>query len=76
VPAAPLRLSADGIDLSQPFRGIPGFSGTAPPASRETYTPTNVTPTRTYDADATTTAELADVVGTLIADLQALGLLA
>lgn len=40
----------------------------------QTYTPTNVTPDRSFDADATTTAELADVVGTLIADLQAAGL--
>ena len=38
------------------------------------YTPTNVTPDRSYDADATTVNELADVLGTLIADLQAVGL--
>lgn len=36
-----------------------------------TYTPTNVVADRSYDADATSTAELADVLGTLIADLQA-----
>jgi len=36
----------------------------------DAYTPTNVTLDRSYDANATTTAELADVVGTLIADLQ------
>lgn len=40
-----------------------------------TYTPTNVTTDRSYDADATTLAELADVVGTMIADLQAVGIL-
>lgn len=34
---------------------------------------TNVTTDRSYDADATSTAELADVVGTLIADLLAIG---
>ena len=39
------------------------------------YTPTNVTPDRTYDADSTTTAELADVLGSLIADLQDIGLI-
>ena len=34
------------------------------------YTPTNVVTDRSYDADATTIAELADVLGTLIADLK------
>ena len=38
------------------------------------YTPTNVTPTRTFDADSTTLNELADVVGTMIADDQLTGL--
>jgi len=40
----------------------------------ETYTETNVLTDRTYDADATTTDELADVLGTLIADLRAKGI--
>lgn len=39
------------------------------------YTPTNVTADRAYDADATTVAELGDVLGTLIADLQTAGIL-
>jgi hypothetical protein len=39
------------------------------------YTPSNVTPDRSFDADATTLPELADVVGTVIADLQAKGIL-
>lgn len=43
--------------------------------SPETYSATNVTTDRTYDADATTLNELADVVGTLIADLRAQGAL-
>ena len=38
------------------------------------YTPTNVTTDRSYDANATTVDELADVLGTLIADLQTVGL--
>ena len=42
--------------------------------STAAYTPTNVTPDRAFDADSTSTAELADVLGTLIADLQTLGL--
>lgn len=39
------------------------------------YTPTNVTTDRSFDADTVVVAELADVVGTLIADLQAKGVL-
>jgi pectate lyase-like protein len=39
------------------------------------YTPTNVTTDRSYDANATTTDELADVLGTLISDLQGKGIL-
>lgn len=41
----------------------------------QAYTPTNVTPDRSYDSDTVAVAELADVVGTLIADLQAAGLI-
>lgn len=52
-----------------------GFFGTAPVAQAAAYTPTNVTPDRSYDANSTTLAEIADVLGTLIADLQAYGLL-
>lgn len=39
------------------------------------YTPTNVTTDRSYDANATTIDELADIVGTMIADLQTKGIL-
>lgn len=35
----------------------------------------NVTPDRAYDANATTTDELADVLGTLVADLKTKGVL-
>ena len=41
-----------------------------------TYTPTNVTTDRSYDANSTTLDEVADVLGSLIADLQATGILA
>ncbi|MHC4687508.1 MAG: hypothetical protein ACYTEW_24850, partial [Planctomycetota bacterium] len=41
----------------------------------QTYTITNVTTDRAYDANATTVAELADALGTLIADFQAAGIL-
>lgn len=43
--------------------------------SAGTYTPTNVTTDRSYDANATTLDEIADVLGTLIGDLQAKGYL-
>jgi len=39
------------------------------------YTPTNVATDRAFNANSTSTAELADVLGTLIADLQGTGLL-
>ena len=42
-------------------------------ASPATYSITNVTTDRTYDADATTLAEIADVLGTLVSDLRAMG---
>lgn len=41
----------------------------------DNFTATNVTPDRTYNADSTSTAELADVLGTLISDLQRKGVL-
>ena len=37
---------------------------------QEGYTATNVTDTRSFDADTVTLAELADVVGTLIEDMK------
>jgi len=52
--------------------GDSGFVEVSPP----TYAASNVSTDRTYDADATTTDELADVLGTLIADLRAIGILA
>jgi hypothetical protein len=42
-----------------------------PATTNAVYTPTNVTPDRAFDADSVVVAELADIVGTLIADLQA-----
>lgn len=45
------------------------------PESPAAYTPTNVTTDRAFDADTVAVAELADIVGTLIADLQARGII-
>lgn len=67
------ELEIDG-DLNHDGSNI-GFFGTAPAAQAASYTPTNVTTDRSYDADSTSVAELADVLGTLIADLQSYGLL-
>lgn len=52
-----------------------GFFGTAPVVQVSAYTPTNVSTDRVYNANSTSVDELADVLGTLIADLQTYGLL-
>lgn len=52
-----------------------GFFGTTPAVQVSAYTPINVSADRAYDANATTVDELADILGTLIADLQTYGLL-
>lgn len=44
------------------------------PYSPSAYTVTNGTTDRTYDADSTSTAELADILATLLADLKTLGI--
>lgn len=51
-----------------------GFFNHAPSSQPSAYTPSNVSSDRSYDANATSIDELADVVGTLIADLQSMGL--
>lgn len=53
-----------------------GVWGNTPVVRPSAYTPTNVTTDRSFDADTVVVAELADVVGTLIADLQSIGWLA
>jgi hypothetical protein len=52
------------------------FSNQLVYGSAQTYSVSNVTTDRTYDANATTINELADVLGTLIADLRTIGLVA
>jgi hypothetical protein len=53
-----------------------GLYGVTPVVRSAAYTPTNVTTDRSYDANATSMDELADVLGTLVADLQATGIIA
>ena len=67
------ELEVDG-DINHDGTNV-GFYGTAPVAQSAAYTPTNVTTDRAYDANSTTLDEVADVLGTLIADLQATGLI-
>jgi hypothetical protein len=52
-----------------------GFFNATPVVRPSAYTPTNVTTDRSFDANALSIDELADVVGTLVADLQSLGLI-
>lgn len=52
-----------------------GFFGVTVAARASAYTVTNVTTDRAYDANSTTLDEVADVLGTLIADLKTYGLL-
>tara|TARA_R100000656_G_scaffold117522_3_gene90940 strand:- start:6367 stop:6621 length:255 start_codon:yes stop_codon:yes gene_type:complete len=51
------------------------LSNTNLAASSATYTMTNVTADRVLDADSTTLAEVADVLGTLINDLRDRGVI-
>jgi hypothetical protein len=51
------------------------LAGNATFPSGSAYTPTNVTTDRAYNANATSIDELADVLGTLIADLQTAGVI-
>lgn len=52
-----------------------GFWNATPVVRPSAYTKTNVTTDRSYDANSTTLDEIADVLGTLIGDLQSVGLL-
>lgn len=53
-----------------------GFYGVAPAAQSATYSGiTNVSTDRAYDANSTTLDEIADVLGTLIADLRLTGII-
>lgn len=64
-------IGASGVRMNGGF----GF-GTAPTAVQTGYTTfANLATDRTCDADATSTAELADILGTLIEDLKAKGII-
>jgi hypothetical protein len=63
-----------GVDFSGGVHRI-GFHNVTPFARPAAYTPSNVTADRSWDCNATTLDELADVVATLVGDLQGYGLL-
>jgi hypothetical protein len=67
-------VAADGAIQIAPTTGTVAFFGVTPVAQSAAYTPTNVVPDRAYDAAATTVSELANVLGAVIADLQAIGI--
>ena len=65
----------DASGVEQWAAGVPSStSGDILWYDTETYTISNVTTDRSYDANATTMDELADTLGTLIADLRAKGI--
>ena len=66
-----LIIGHQGIQLGLPTQNLPHPNMHI----AVTYTITNGTTDRTYDADATSTAELADILYTLIQDLKLLGLI-
>jgi hypothetical protein len=63
-----LRFGTDGANP------MIGFLGAAHVARTAAYAPTNVTTDRSFNANSTTIDELADVIGTMISDLQSFGL--
>lgn len=74
IPSAPVEY--DPRIISELGRALQNFAATIPPSpAADGYDATNVTDTRTFDADATTLAEIADVLGTLIEDLKHAGYL-
>lgn len=76
---AQIDANTTALSLKAPLAS-PTFTGTLTSpnftlSSPQTYTITNVSTDRSYDANSTTLDELADALGTLIADLRAAGLI-
>lgn len=69
------RDGLDGADGRSYGAGASGSGGGLAGAA-QTYSESNVTTDRAFNADQTTIDELADVLGTLIADLRARGVVA
>lgn len=67
--------SNDALHCMNHTTGKLSFFGATAVTRVAAYTPTNVTTDRAYDANSTSIDEIADVLGTLIADLKSYGLL-
>jgi hypothetical protein len=66
--------TTDGSGVTGVTNDRDTFAGGLFSATTQTYTATNVTTDRSYDANSTTLDEVADVLGTLISDLRAKGI--
>ena len=66
--------NGDNLRMKIDTAGLITIPGTLEVGTVQTYSETNVVTDRAYDANSTTLAELADVIGTLIADLRVMGL--
>lgn len=75
LPDAPREYNAQWA--SDLIRVLQHFIDSIPnmPANKAEYVTSNVSLDRTYDADAATLAEVADVLGSLIADLKDVGII-
>lgn len=69
-----VEIYADGTVVTGDGTATPAIAIALLPATPAEYTITNETLSRTFDADTVDVAGLADVVATLIADLEASGL--
>lgn len=68
-------LNSAATDVFEVFDdGTTTITGTLTVGTAPNYTVTNVTTDRTYDANSTTLDEIADVLGSVIADLTTIGL--
>lgn len=68
--------TTDGSGVTGVTNDRESFGGGLFTATTQTYTAANVTTDRAFDANSTTLDEVADVLGTLIADLRAKGIVA
>lgn len=71
--SSPIKDTGGTSRISYDTNGV-AFNG-ATPAARPDYTTTNGSTDRTFDANATSVDELADIVHTVISDLISMGLL-
>jgi hypothetical protein len=67
--------SADAITLMSNANGKLGFFGTTPTSQSSGWGVTNLSPSKSFDANTVTLEQLADVVGTILTELKTKGLL-